>query len=356
MWFAEKIGLSDDIDMVSDWFYENRLTDGLPIIPPTPERVEKTVLASGLDSDEVIAVLPPMNSVATVGAIAANGVMAGCRPEYVQVLIAAAKALGNEELDLTAIQSSASGYALLVLINGPVRNILGVNCAGNAWGQGFRANASIGRAVSLMVTTIAGIGHRKADNATQGNPGQYTLCLGEHEERSPWEPYHVERGFGIQENTVTIAGATSEGLWAHNKDYDALNILATMARVLPVRGPARQLLVCLCPERAADIAKGGFSKKDVKQFLYEHSRRPVQYHKMMGTWRPEQDHFYSPLIDPGDDHALVPAALSPEDYVIIVAGGAGGISEFYELSGRPSGDMTPTEGPKGDAVTVKIEI
>lgn len=352
---ADRLGLSDDIEKVFDWFYENELTDGLPIIPPTEERVERMVRASGHDPDEVLSILPPRQGAATIEAVAANAVMAGCKPEYMPVLVAAAKALGDEALNLRGIQCTTGGYALLVLINGPIRNTLEVNCAGNAWGQGFRANATIGRAVRLMVTTVAGIYPQKADKGTQGNPGKYSLCLGEYEEVSPWEPFHVERGFDAGDSTVTVVGAMSDGWWQHNKNNDALSILSNLAYSIPVRGPTRQLLICICPERARDIGQGGFSKQDIKQFLYEHARKPVWFHKMMGNWTPEWNRFYPRLVNLEDDHAMIPTTLSPNEYMIIVAGGAGAISPFYELSGSPVGDRTLTEGVHGFPVTVKIE-
>ena len=356
MALSTRIDLSDDIEEVFDWFYENEMTDGLPIIPPTEERVDRMVRASGHDPDEVIAVIPARNGNATVEAIAANAVMAGCKPEYMPVLIAAAKALGHEDVNLRATQCTTGGYAVLVLINGPIRHTLQINSAGNLWGQGFRANATIGRAVRLMVTTIGGIYPQKADKATQGNPGKYSLCVGEYEEASPWEPYHVEKGFNKEDSTVTIVGATSDGWWQHNKDNNALNILSTLAYALPVRGQSKQTLTCICPERAKNIAGGGYSKQDIKQFLYEHARKPVWMHKVFGNWSPEWNRYYNRFVNLDDDHAMIPPSLGPDDFMIMVGGGAGAISSFYELSGSPSGDKSPTENVQGFPVTVKIEV
>lgn len=358
-----RLELSDDLEEIYQWFYENEMTDGLPIIPPTEERVERMVRASRHDPEEIIAVIPPRQGVATVEAIAANAVMAGCRPEYMPVLIAAARAMQDPALNLPAFQGTTAGFALLVLINGPIRKALNVNCAGNAWGQGFRANATIGRAVRLMTTTIGGTYPQKSDRSTQGNPGKYSLCIGENEEASPWEPFHVERGFDRNDSTVTLVGMGSQCGWEHSRSNDALDILTTVTNTIPVIRLAQASLIAFAPEHAADVARGGFTKQEVKQFLHEHFRKPVAFLKKLGCFSPQRIPFLPKVMNLQHDDTVVPLSRSPNDFMILVTGGAGHVSLLAEVSGPFSRDpralqpLAPDSPQLFDArpTTVKIE-
>ena len=203
---SEKIEVDDDIWAAKAFFEEKGWGDGLPIIPPTEERVAQ-MLAAQRKPDEMIGAVPPRWAQATVEKIAINGVMAGCKPEYMPVLIAAVEALTDPKLNLYALQATTGGPAVMIIINGPIRKKLNINGGPNALGEGWRANATIGRFVQLVKRNIGGSYPGTTCKATLGWPGKYSICVGENEEGSPWEPLHVERGFKAEQSTVTAISA-----------------------------------------------------------------------------------------------------------------------------------------------------
>jgi len=204
---AERFEIPDDIWAAQAFFEEKGWGDGLPIIPPTEERVAQMLAAAKRKPDEVIGAVPPRWAQATVEKIAINGVMAGCKPEYMPVLIAAVEAITDPKLNLYALQATTGGPAVMIIINGPIRKKLDINGGANALGEGWRANATIGRFVQLVKRNIGGSYPGTTCKATLGWPGKYSICVGENEEGSPWEPLHVERGFKAEQSTVTAISA-----------------------------------------------------------------------------------------------------------------------------------------------------
>lgn len=183
--------LSEDMEEINDLLYERNWTDGLPVIPPTESRVKRMLEGVNKEPDEVIAFLPPLQGEATVAKIAVNAVMAGCKPEYMPILIAAIQAMSEPILNLGALQTTTNPCAPLMMINGPIRNDVGLNSCAGVLGPGVRANATLGRAVRLILLNIGGARPGGLDKATQGQPGKYTFCIAENEEENPWEPLHV---------------------------------------------------------------------------------------------------------------------------------------------------------------------
>jgi hypothetical protein len=228
------------------------VTDGLPVVPPTAERVRAAVAASDRRGDELIGLVAPAHGRATVERIAVNAVMAGCRPEYLPVVIAAVSAICDPDFALVGVSGTTDAVTPLVIVNGPVRRALEVNCAASVFGAGFRANATIGRAVRLVWVNVGGARPGVISMSTFGQPGRYSYCIGEHEEASPWEPLSVEHGFA--------AGRT------------ARDILSTVARAgaviaSPDVAPLGDTLLVIGPEHAATIAGDGWSKGDVRHFV-----------------------------------------------------------------------------------------
>src|SRR5215467_11235849 len=187
--------------------FERGVTDGLPVVPPTRRLVDRAVAASGRDGGELIALVPPNYGRATVEKIAINAVMAGCRPDYLPVVLAAVEAMCDEKFDLLGVSGTTDAVAPLVIVNGPIRQALDINAGAGVFGPGWRANATIGRAVRLCWVNIGGARPGVISMSTFGGPGRYTCCIGENEEASPWEPLHVEHGFDPADSTVGVMAA-----------------------------------------------------------------------------------------------------------------------------------------------------
>ena len=261
--------VNDSIEAVNSLFLERGWSDGLPIIPPTPEAVERMLAAVKREPDEIVATIPPSWGEATVEKIAINAVMAGCLPEYMPLIITAVAAMCEPQINLKSLQPTTHPVAPLLIINGPIVKKLNINSKSGAFGPGWRSNATIGRAIRLMLMNIGGAYPGKTDMSTQGQPSKYIFCIAENEEDSPWEPLHVERGFAAGTSTVSVVGVENP----HNiNDHDALTaeeVLSTVAGTMATLGNnhVRGLIagfgdavVALGPEHAATIAKSGFSK------------------------------------------------------------------------------------------------
>ena len=191
-------------DEAQEELFAAGVTDGLPVTPPTRERVEKMLEHCGIDGNEVVITLPPAFEEATWRDIAINAVMAGCLPAYLPVVGAAVEALAAPEFNLVGVATTTGSATPIVIVNGPVVAELGMNVEGNVLGPGNRANAAIGRAVCLALRNIGGAKPGELDMATLGQPAKYTCCFAENEASSPWPALHVERGFDKDSNVVTI--------------------------------------------------------------------------------------------------------------------------------------------------------
>jgi hypothetical protein len=250
------------------------VTDGLPVVVPSRARVAAAVAASGRPADELVAVVAPAQGRATVERIAVNAVMAGCRPEYMPVVIAAVEAMCDEGFALVGISGTTDAVAPVLIVNGPARGALDINCGAGALGPGRRANATIGRAVRLVWVNIGGARPGVISMSTFGNPARYACCFGEHEEASPWEPLHVELGFAAGDSTVAAIAGEPLQVVADPHSRTAADVLTTVARSLAVVGSYRHralgdTLIVLSPEHAHTIGHDGWSKARARAFLYE---------------------------------------------------------------------------------------
>ncbi len=338
----ERINLKDSVEGINDTFYKNGWTDGLPIIPPTENNVSKMINEVKGNSHDVIAVIPPKKGRATVEKIAINSVMAGCLPEYLPVVIAAVEAIADPRYALFGRQTTTHAGAPLIIVNGPVVKKLLINYGSNVFGSGWRANASIGRALRLILVNIGGAIPGEIDSATHGHPGKYSYCIAENEDASPWEPLHVERGFSKDASTVTVLNAEAPHSINDAKSTNGHALLTTCASTMAtlggnnVYGQGEPALV-LGPEHAKLLAKGGWSKSDVKSFIFEKARQPVgmilnrgmEYGKKMPKW-----------VDPTSEREMVTIAYKPDDIIILVAGGTGAKSMCVLTAGRQSLSVT----------------
>lgn len=332
---THKIKIEDSIDAVNNLFYKNGWTDGLPVIPPTEERVRWMLSGTKRGAQEVIAVLPPKLGQATTEKIAINAVMAGCMPEYMPVIIAAVEAVADEKFKLLGVQATTHSCGVLMVVNGPITKKLEMNSGGNAFGPGNRANASIGRALSLILLNIGGGIPGQIDKSTQGNPCKYTYCVSENEQANPWQPFYIEKGFRPEDSTVTVFAA--EG--PHNiNDHDSttgLDILKTIAATMATAGNNNLVfftgepILVLGPEHAAAIAGAGFSKEQVREYIFENARLPLKkISEGHIQYRSKQPERYGEFIN----SEMIPVAKK-EDIVIIVLGGAGRHSSFIPTFG-----------------------
>jgi hypothetical protein len=289
-----------------------------------------------LDVHHVIAVLPPQKGQATVEKIAINAVMAGCLPSYLPVVIAAVQALAAEAFNLYGVLATTHPCSTLVIMNGPIARELQINAGYNALGQGWRSNASIGRAVRLVMTNIGGALPGRLDRATHGTPAKYTYCFAENEAQSPWEPFHVERGYAADTSTVTVVGAEAPHNMNDHGSTSAESLLTTVAGTMTILGSnnvfgAGQPLVVFGPEHAATVAADGWTKQQVKTWLFEHARI------VAGRFSPENLARFvrreASRRGPITPDMAVPCAASADDILVFVAGGAGKHSCFIPTFG-----------------------
>jgi len=250
------------------------VTDGLPVVPPTRERVEAAIAATGRSPDELIALVAPALGRATVERIAVNAVMAGCRPEYLPVVIAGVEAMCDEGFSLVGVSGTTDAVAPVFIVNGPARGALGINAGAGALGPGHRANATIGRALRLIWANLGGARAGAISMSTFGNPGRYACCFGEHEEASPWPPLHVEHGFAADDSTVAALPGEPLQVVVDGQSRTAADVLTTVARSLEVIASHRtvslgDMLLLVSPMHARTIAADGWSKADVRRFLWE---------------------------------------------------------------------------------------
>lgn len=343
----------DSFEAVQELFHDKRWSDGLPIVPPTRERIEATLDALGEDPDEVIAVVAPADGELSWAKLVANCVMAGCRTEHVPVVLAAVRGVCAPEFNLAGVQGTTGPHAPAVIVNGPVRDELGINSGTGCFGPGARANAVIGRALRLVLQNVGGAVPGVMDMATFGHPGKYTFCFGEKEEASPWEPLSVERGFATDVSTVTVAACAAPQGVSDNTSTTAERYLRTIRGGLLnaglshyyLFGRGQELTLVLGPERARELADAGMSKQDVREFIFHAARLPKHELMDIGMYSTRDWPRWAETID-GDGR--IPLVAAPEKVVVVVAGGAGRHSAILPMwtssvsVTRPIGEPVPT--------------
>jgi hypothetical protein len=276
--------------------------------------VAAMVEASGLAPDASVGQLPPRLSEVKIRDVAINAVLAGCKPEYMPVVVAAAKALCTRDFDTFGIACSTKGAAPLVVVNGPIRQQIGINCRGAVFGPGFRANATIGRAVRLLILNIGTARPHALDKGTLGHSGRFSFCIGEDEEDSTWTPLHVERGLDPAQSAVTLWGGEAPRQVSINLDSGEAILLAMAFTLAGIGaggagcsgerefGGAPHVLV-IAKEHRDILIRDGWSKARIREFVAEHAVVPVEYLRGLGfeVDRPCQ-------VVPSPDNLLVVAA------------------------------------------------
>jgi hypothetical protein len=301
-------------------------TDGLPVVVPTAEKVDQMVAAAGRAAADRIGPIPPRWRQATVEKIAINAVMAGCRPEYFPVVLAAIDALLDDDCQLYGIQTATNTTAPLLIVNGPLVQELDINARGNVFGQGARPNATIGRAVALVLRNIGGDIPGETDMATHGHAGKFTACIAEAQDVSPWSPFHVDAGFAAGDSTVTVIGASApQNIFTYGCEtgQDVLEhfIGATLGlghnNIIFPTGP----LFIVSPEHAGTMARDGIGKKEIQNAVFERARIPLTRFSARSVRGLEhrRARWFAEVGDPNH----IGIVDRPEDVHIVVAGGAG---------------------------------
>jgi len=324
-------------------------------VPPTEPLVGAMLAAGPWKPDDVLLHEPVRDRAVTADKAAINAVMAGCLPEYFRVVGAALQAIGDSSFMLHGPATSTGGAALMVIVNGPIRDRLGLNSKVNLFGPGYRANATIGRSLRLVLLNCLDCRPGVLDKSTQGWPGKYSLCFAEDEASSPWEPLHVSRGFAAGQSTVTVFAAESGHNVLSHGTADPEQLLTCFADAMAGLGslsPGRTVIV-LAPEHAGYLQRAGWTRPRTQQWLYDHAWRRLADLKRGGKVEPAfyttpslVDWLYSdaprgrPALPPdpadagrvldGDETVRVHRGLGPDDILMTVGGGdAGGHSAFF---------------------------
>jgi hypothetical protein len=324
---SEVIELPDTLEAVEAHFRGQGWTDGLPIVPPTPARVERMLGGIDAEPDHVVGKIPPLWAEASVEKIAINAVMAGCEPEAMPVLVTALEAMLDPVFNLYGVQATTHPVAPLAIVHGPAAGRLGMHAGPGVFGPGSRANATLGRAIRLCLWNLGGGRPGQGDMATQGSPAKYTFAIAEREEASPWGPLHATLGVDAGESAVTVFGGEAPHNVNDHVSQRAPNLLTVIADTAATLGSnvgwyfsQSQLLLVLGPEHAATIAADGFTRADVQRYVYEHARLPLHRLRQGGMWG---IHDWPRWMETADDHALLPVVPGPDDVYVMVAGGSG---------------------------------
>ena len=319
---------SQDWDVAQEELAAAGLTDGLPVVPPTAARVQRMLAMHGYQADALVVDQPLLFDEVTWQAAAINAVMAGCKPEYLPVIGAAIEALVADEFNLLGIGTTTGSAAPVFIVNGPIVAKLGLNSAANAMGPGNRANATIGRALSLILRNVGGAIPGEGDMSTLGQPAKYTCCFAENESDSPWAPFHTERGFAASDSVVTVFGASGIIEMVDSSSNTAAGVAVTYAHSMRIAGTCStgnhmgggQPLVVVPPEIANIFQNDGYDKARVKQAIFELAHMPLS-----DLAPAVMERIRDARLREGGLAADAPMTLAqiPEDILIVVAGGVG---------------------------------
>jgi len=331
----------EDLFAANELYQDNGWTDGLPIVPPTEALVTRCLTAARLRADDVIGVEPVRRRRITAEKVAIAAVMAGCRPEYMPVVVAVVRAMCAPEFGLHGTTASTGGSAQFIVVNGPIRRAIGMNSTHNALANASRANATIGRTPRLLILNVLGGAPGRLDRSTLGHPGKFTFCVAEDEEDNPWQPVAAERGVPAGESAVTVLAAGSPHQLMNEWTRDPRELLETYAAVMRANlltysiWPGQYAIVIGRQHRDV-LTAAGWSKQNVREYVHERAR------VTRGQWREVGK--AAVVGRKADD--VHPALRSPDDLLVVAAGGpAGGFGVV----------IPPWFAAKSVAVTVRVE-
>ena len=311
-----------------EFFLEKEWSDGFPVVTPTEERIARMLTGTARDHDDVIGSIPPAMEVATVRSVAVHALMAGCRPEYLPVVIAATELMLRDEFNVNGVQGTMHGVAPMMIVNGPYASDIGIHGGNGCMGPGFRANATIGRAIRLILMNL-GAGIPGVSSMTIfGMPSRFTYCLTENMEDHPWESLSVSKGYSGDENVITMAMVESPRFCFDDVSDEPNRLMNGIADTMVAMGSwnmhtRSDMVVAMGPQHAAICANSGMSRADVHSRLCDMAGRKVRDLKNGGNWRRERALAFPIEVDPDNDDFFIPAIKNPEDLQLIVAGGWG---------------------------------
>jgi hypothetical protein len=320
---SKRFQVEDSADLV-EFCFQQGWTDGLPVVPPTADRVAAMLEAARLEAKQEVGFVTHRSVSITAEKVAINAVMAGCKPEYMPVVVAAVEGIADPLWSYHGPGTSTGGAGVLMIVNGPIARELDVNAGDNLFGPGWRSNATIGRAVRLVMRNVCGSMPGLLDRGTLGHPGKLSYVIAENEAESPWTPLHVERGFRPEQSTVTVMAANGPHQFYNQLSNTAEGVLTTLADDMRISGGVMgqpNYAVVLAGEHMRTIAGGGWGKPEIRRFLFEHTQNSHQHLKR--TQR------MAGALQPGDDTRMRPLVESPDDILVVAAGGRAGAFSAY---------------------------
>ena len=319
---SARLEVADPLAAIETYF-EKGWTDGLPVVPPTEEKIWAMLDAMGKQPEDILGDIPARARTITAEKLAINAVLAGCLPIYAPVLLAATEALCDPAFSVHGPTASTSGMGILAIVNGPIASQIGMNAGENLFGPGWRANATIGRALRLLLRNVCGAVPGVLDRSCFGHPGKFTYCIAEDEAHSPWPPFHAERGIPSEENAVTLFAGESPHQVANHQASDPEAILSTIADVMVAGGrlslSGQQFVLIIAGEHRKRLSDRGWTKKDVRAWLHEHAMRSQEDLARAGRLPAPET-----AAQAARQHRAV---ADPDDILLVAAGGdAGGYS------------------------------
>jgi len=315
---------ADDEGSAIELCYANGWTDGLPVIPPTASRIAAMLEAGGLEPGKQLSFIENRQVSVTAEKVAINAVMAGCKPEYMPVITATVEALADPLYGYHGPATSTGGSAVFMLVNGPIAKQLNINSGDNVFGQGWRANATIGRAIRLVMQNVIGTTPGVLDRSSLGHPGKYTFCIAENEVDSPWPAFHTTRGFKPDQNAVTIFAALGVHQYSNGLSATPEGVLTTAcAQMRFSAGTNRQpqYAMVFAGEHQLIMHKAGWSREDVQRYVFEHSQLS-QAEMQRANIRPGP-------VTAESEATMQPLVHTPQDLLVIAAGGKAGVQSCY---------------------------
>ena len=336
MELSSRIVEAADLEAAVEICYQRKWTDGLPVVPPTRGAIERILTYLKRDPGELIGVVPPRNGMATIEKIAINCVMAGCKPEYVPIVIAAAEVVLEEGFNLNGVQTTTHACAPLCVVSGPAVKTLEFNTREGALGHGCRASATIGRALRLVLWNIGGGYPGDPCKTTLGHPGYFSFCMAEDQDANPWEALHVERGFNTDDTVVTVTAVTAPMSVATGAGYspieDVLYLLGDSIATLGSNNiTGGDMVMVLGPMAAKALGEAGLTKRAVKEGIMKFATRPVHEAKRRRSIAKTHPMHWSNVVDENDPDARVPWVRSVDNLTLVVSGGWGSGAGFCAL-------------------------
>ena len=312
-----------------EYFFGLPWSDGLPVVTPTPDRIAWMLGGTVRSREELIGPVPPAFNEATVETVAQHALMAGCCPDYLPTLLGVVEAVLTEEFNMNGLQGTMGPGGPMIILNGPYAKKIGVQAGSGCFGPGFRANATIGRALRLILMNLGGGLPGVSDMSCFGSPVKFTFCVRENEEMNPWPSLAADLGFDAGEDVVTVYPAEGPRQAFDDSSAEPEGLLTTISTVMSSMGMSnsymrQHMVVALSPDHAALLEGAGLSRGDVKRILFEKARLPLGLMKRGGRFRGAASAEWPGWVDLNDDESMVPMIHDPDDILLIVAGGSPG--------------------------------